>query len=87
RALPGLWGRDLWGGLAKLATAALATGLALLAAGPALAAVCDLSSPWGQLAYLLAATALGGGVYLAAASLLRAEELSQTLALLRGRTG
>ena len=85
RQVPRLLGGQLWGGLGRLAGAALATGLALLAAGPLLAGVCDLSSPWGQLAYLLAATALGGAVYLAVAYLLRSEELRLALALVRRR--
>ena len=87
RQVPQLVGGQLWDGLARLAGAAVATGLALLAAGPVLAALCDLSSPWGQLAYLLSATTIGVVVYLVAAWALHAEELRQALALVRRSRG
>lgn len=82
RVVPGLPGGDLWRPLAKLALAAGALALGLAIAGPPLATVWDLASPWGQLAYLLAMTVLGGGLYLAAAWALRVEEIGLALAVI-----
>ncbi len=81
REVRGLAGRGLWGPLARLGLAAALAGLALAFGGPPLGSLWDLTSPWGQLGYLLAATAWGGGIYLAAAFALRSEELRMAVSL------
>ncbi|MHB1416662.1 MAG: murein biosynthesis integral membrane protein MurJ [Chloroflexota bacterium] len=83
REVGGLADRRLGSPLARLALAAAVTGLALYLLGPVLVAMADLASFWGQLTYLLAATTVGGTVYLAAAVALRCEEISLAVSLLR----
>ena len=87
REVEGLCGRQLWGQLGRIALPAALTGIVLAAiAGPA-AIVFDLASPWGQLAYLLAATCLGGAVYLLAARALGSEELALAVGVARKVAG
>lgn len=83
RAVPGLTGGDHWRPLLKLGLASLVLAAALGLVGPTIAQFWDLSSPWGQLWYLLAVTAVGGGVYLVAVWALRAEEISLAAKLAR----
>ena len=83
RAVGGLADRRLWEPLARLAAAAALAAVVLALVGPPLAGLWDLASPWGQLAYVLAATALGGAAYLVAALALRSEELRLSFALAR----
>jgi putative peptidoglycan lipid II flippase len=83
RAVPGLLGRALWRPLLRLGLAAAALGLAVALAGPSMSGLWDLASPWGQLGYLLTLTAFGGAVYLAAALVLRSEEITLALRVMR----